>query len=71
MERFKIKLPTDDAFQKALTMLEGEVPLYVRSEKRRSLSVGPISPEVQGRLRSLGGEVTVEQRYDLEEPASV
>ncbi len=69
MERYKVKLPTDDAFGEALALVEGAVPLFVCSRKRRSLSVGSLSPELERRLVALGGRVTVDQRYDLEVPA--
>lgn len=66
MERYKVKLPTDEAFEKAVRLVEGEVPLYVRSQKRRTLSVGCLPPDVERRLRALGGRVYDEERYDLE-----
>jgi uroporphyrinogen-III synthase len=71
MGRYKIKLPTDEAFAEALNVVEGQVPLYVRSEKRRTLSVGELPALIERRLRALGGEVTAVQRYEIEEPASV
>lgn len=71
MERYKIKLPTDEAFREALGVVEGRVPLFVLSEKRRTLSVGELPPEIRRRLRELGGDVNVEERYELEEPAGI
>jgi len=66
MDRYKVKLPSHEAFQEALQVVEGRVPLYVRSEKRRTLSVGKLPPEIERRVLALGGEVTTEERYDLE-----
>lgn len=64
MERFKIKLPTREAFDTALHFLEGRVDLYVASEKRRSLSTGNLSADQRAMIAALGGEVSAELRYE-------
>jgi len=66
MERYKVKLPTREAFDAALDLLEGGVDLYVASEKRRALSTGHLSADQRAKIAALGGEVTAEMRYELD-----
>jgi hypothetical protein len=66
MERYKIKLPTREAFNTVLDLLAGSVALYVASEKRRSMSTGHLSADQRAKIAALGGEVTAELRYDLD-----
>lgn len=67
MERYKVKPPSQGAFEDALQVVaEGRVPLYVQSEERCTLSVGKLPPDLERRVLALGGQVTSEERYDVE-----
>jgi hypothetical protein len=66
MERYRIKLPTDQAFDQALAIVQGQVPLFVTSAKRRILSTGELPADLRWRIDALGGEVTAEVRYEIE-----
>lgn len=66
MERYRIKLPTEQAFHQALALVEGQVPLFVSSPKRRVLSTGELPFDLLQRIDALGGEVTPEVQYQLE-----
>jgi len=44
-----------------------EVPIYVESRQRLTLSTGPLPDAVQERLEELGATVRPELRYDLDQ----
>lgn len=66
MERYKVKFSSPETYRRGLELVEGRAPLFVASEKRCFLSVGELPDDVRDGIRELGGDVTVEARFELE-----
>lgn len=63
-ERYKVRAPSDELYQKVLCLLEERVPVFVASEKRRLLSTGEIPTTILNTLRELGATVTPDFQYE-------
>lgn len=68
MLRFKVKLPSDEAFRAALSLLQGRVAIFVESEKRRFLSTGTIPHDLATELAVLKAQVSQDYQLDLDGP---
>lgn len=66
--RYKVKAQDAAAYRDILNALQGRVPIYVASEKRHMLSVGPLPDDCRKAVLARGGEVMPDSQYDLERP---
>lgn len=62
--RYKVKARDDFAYRDILSVLEGRVPIFVASEKRRLLSTGDLSDDCRQEIVSRGGQVSLDSQYD-------
>jgi len=62
--RYKVKAKDDLAYRDILSALEGRVPIFVASEKRRLLSTGDLPDDCRQEIVSRGGQVSLDFQYD-------
>lgn len=64
--RFKVKADTPETFRKVKELVAGNTTIYVISEKRLSLSTGPLHPVVRSQLVSFGAKVVPDGQYNAD-----
>jgi hypothetical protein len=66
--RYKVRAPSDDAFQALLQRLneDDRVEVFVTSPRRRLIGTGDLPDGSREEIRARGGEITEDIQYDLE-----
>jgi hypothetical protein len=64
--RYRIKAIDDGAYRELVDLLQGHVPIFVSSPKRRMLSTGDIPVSIRHQVAAHGGRITVDHQYALD-----
>jgi hypothetical protein len=66
--RYKVRAPSDDAYQALLQRLTEDdgVEVFVTSPRRRLIGTGELPEGSREEIEARGGEITEDVQYDLE-----